>query len=132
MNLEKRIKDLRRELHALKAAFMASGTQINLFTKTLAYNTKENLVTEGGFTYDDQERVVVTFDTTEGVNTLAKLEISGNYDMVPVVRRVPYNGGAKWVVSSTPRYSGGWQATSYNFVVQSLVNGTVSAKMIWE
>lgn len=133
MTTEQRIRALRIEANALKQAFMASATQINLITKNLAYSTKKNLINQGGFTYEDQERVVVTYASTEGVNTLAKLEITGDYDTVPIVRRVPYSGGARWVVSNAPKMGiGGWQATNYTFTVQAVVNGTITAKMIWE
>lgn len=133
MNTEQRLRELKRELQALKATFLASATQINLFTKTTSFDTKKNSVTVSGFTYEDQERVVVTFTTTEGVNTLAKLEISGNYDLLPYVRRVPYANGARWVVSNAAKMPGGsWTATHYDFTIQSLVNGTATAAMIWE
>lgn len=85
------------------------------------------------YDYDDNEAVVVTLETTAGTNTLAILELTTNGTYMPVIRRVPYTGGARWVVTAPPRYSGGnWQPTTYNFTVQTLVDGTLSAGMRWE
>lgn len=136
-SISKIIATLRREYHALKQAFEKNATQITLITKKLSYSSARNACSWSGqgfsFNYDDNERIVVTFSTNSGANTLAKLEISGDYTILPQVRRVPYSGGARWIVANAPRTSGGnWQTTSYNFTVQSLVNGTLSAKMIWE
>lgn len=137
MTVSQIIANLRREYHALKQAFQASTTKINLMTKTLQFSTSKNTCNYSGggisFNYEDNERVIVTLTTASGVNTLANLEISGNYDQPPVVRRVPYSGGARWVVSNAPRQSGGnWAPTTYNFTVQTLINGTLTAKMIWD
>mgnify|MGYP006908799114 CR=1 FL=1 len=131
------IEDLKREVRALKVAFQQSATKINLYTKTLNFSTSENLCTQTqdgySFSYADQERVVVTLSTSSGTNTLAQLEVSGNYNQAPIVRRIPYSGGARWIVSNAPKLSGlNWSSTTYNFAVQTLVNGTISAKMIWE
>lgn len=127
---------LRREHKALKMAFEATATKVTLITKTLSFSTSKNACrqTSGGigFDYEDNERVVLTLDTPSGANTIAKLEIDGNYTELPIVRRMPYSGGARWVISNAPRYSGGaWASTTYNFTVQTLINGTLSAKMIW-
>lgn len=137
LDVSKIIKRLRREFHAQKQNYQKVATQINLITKTLTFTTSKNACRYAGggiaFDYEDNERVVVTLATSSGANTLAKLEVSGNYDTVPVVRRVPYAGGARWIISTAPRQSGGaWAATTYNFAVQTLVNGALSAKMVWE
>lgn len=131
------IKNLRQEYHALKVSFAASANNIPLVAKTLNFATSKNACrySSGGiaFNYEDNERVVVTLDTSTGSNTLANLEISGDFTTPPVVRRVPYSGGARWIVMTAPKYSGGnWTATNYHFQVLTLVNGTLSAKMIWE
>ncbi len=137
MTVSQSIANLRREYHALKQAFQASATKINLITKTAQFSTSKNACNYNGgginFNYNDNERVVVTLATASGANTLANLEISGNYEQPPIVRRVPYSGGARWIVSNAPRQSdGNWAATTYNFTVQTLINGTLSAKMIWD
>lgn len=130
------LKKLRREYWALKMAFEATATNVRLTTKTLTFSTSKNACHWSGngqnFDYADNERVVLMLDTASGVNTVAKLEISGNYTDLPIVRRMPYPGGAAWVISNAPRMVGGaWAATTYNFTVQTLVKGTLSAKMIW-
>lgn len=137
MTVSEIVRNLKRELAALKQTFRKSATSIPLYTKTLSYATSKNACRQvysgTGFDYEDNERVVVTLNTSEGANTLAKLEIDGDYDIPPIIRRVPYSGGARWVVANAPRYSsGGWAPTHYNFTVQTLVNGTLAAKMIWE
>lgn len=136
INTQKILKELRQEYKNQKVAFEQAGTNLNLFAKTLSFSTSKNTVTQtvsgSSFSYEDLERVIVTLDTASGSNTLAKLEISGDYDTVPIVRRVPYSGGARWVITTSPKLAGGnWSSTNYNFVAQTLVNGTLSARMIW-
>lgn len=137
-----RLGIIRRELQAQKAAFRRASTNLQLYTKTLTFQTSKNAchfkdtnppVFE--YDYEDNERVVVTLTTPSGYNTLATIEISGNYDVMPVVKRVPFTGGVRWYVSTSPRYNWDdhtWLPTTYNFTVQTLINGTLSAKMYWE
>ena len=137
-----RLGIIRRELQAQKAAFRRASTNLQLYTKTLTFQTSKNEchfkdtnppVFE--YDYEDNERVVVTLTTPSGYNTLATIEISGNYDVMPVVKRVPFTGGVRWYVSTSPRYNWDdhtWLPTTYNFTVQTLINGTLSAKMYWE
>lgn len=136
MDTSGKLRNIRRELQAQKSAFERGASTLNLYTKTLTYSTKKNACrwqdSGSTFNYEDNERVIVTLTTTSGANTLAKLELTGNYSTLPMVRRVPYSGGARWIVATSPRYSGGWQPTDYTFTVQTLVNGTLSAKMYWE
>ena len=137
-----RLSSIRRELQAQKTAYRRASTQLKLYTKTLSFDTKKNACHFADlnpptfeFDYEDNERVVVTLTTTSGYNTLATLEITGNYDVMPVVRRVPFSGGVRWYVSTSPRYNWDdhtWISTHYGFTVQTLVNGTLSAAMIWE
>lgn len=133
IRIQNLIQNLRKEAQAMKVAFERSATAVALITKTTSFQTKKNLVTEDGFSYEDLERVVVTLAGSEGANTIAKLEVAGDYDTVPIVRRVPFSGGARWVVTTAAKYSGGaWAPTTYQFTVHSLVRGELSAKMIWE
>lgn len=136
-----KLKDIRRELQAQKIAQQRSASQIYLHTKSITFNTKVNSCTWTEtnppyvFNYEDNERVVVTLTTPSGVNTLANLEISGNYDLMPTVERVPFSGGARWYVTTSPRYNWDdhtWRTTTYNFTVQTLVDGTLTAAMYWE
>lgn len=134
INVEIKLRNLQKEARALKATFEQAAGKLPLITKTLSFSTSRNAVTENGFTYDDLERVVVTIATASGANTLAKLEVSGNYDTLPVVRRIPFSGGARWIVTTNARIdsSYNWTPTVYQFTVQTLTNGTLTAKMIWE
>ena len=137
MDTSIKMRELRRELQAQKLAYQRASSTLALYTKQLSYSTKKNLChwhdSGSDFDYEENERVIVTLATTTGANTIAKIEIDGDYSTLPVVRRVPYIGGARWVVSTSPKYGGGgWQATNYSFTVQTLVNGTLSAKMYWE
>lgn len=132
------LKTLRREYWALKTAFAATATNIPLTTKTIDFSTNQNrchyVTSSYDFYGDEVERVVVTLTTKTGANTFAKLEISGNAaDAYPTVRRVPFQGGARWVVSNGPRYDGGnWAPTNYTFTVHTMLDGELSAKMAWE
>lgn len=134
---QKILSKLRREYWALKMAFEANATTVRLTTKTLTFTTSKNAchyASSGtNFDYEDNERVVLTLDTPSGANTIAKLEITGDYTELPIVRRIPYSGGARWIISNAPRMVGGaWATTQYEFTVQTLINGTLSAKMIWD
>lgn len=133
------ISDIRREYQALKQAFQASATRLDLSTSKLNFSTKENACVYqdayGSFNYSENERVVVTLNCDSGANTLANLEITTDGLSLPVVRRIPYSGGARWIVSSAPNVdltTYGWKTTNYQFTVNSMVKGTLSAKMIWE
>ena len=138
MNTQALLKNLRRELQALKTAYAAVATTIPLKTKNLTFTTSENVCHyhSGGTDYDYAafERIVITLDTPEGVNTIAKLEFSIDSPFVLSVKRVPYNGGARWIVTGVPNQQGGgaWAPSTYNFAVQTLVDGTLTAKMFWE
>lgn len=137
-----RLSTIRRELQAQKATYRRASSTLQLYTKTLTFSTKKNAchfkdtnppVFE--YDYEDNERVVVTLTTPSGYNTMATLEITGDYEVMPVVKRVPFSGGVRWYVSTSPRYNWGdhtWLSTTYNFTVQTLVNGTLTAKMYWE
>ena len=137
-----KLQQIKRELQAQKVAFSRASSQLPLYTKNLVYNTKKNACRATDlyppysyYDYEGNERVVVTLNTPSGANTLATLEINGNYDTYPVVRRVPYSGGARWVVATSPRYNWDdhtWRTTTYNFTVQTLVDGVLTAAMFWE
>ncbi len=142
MNTSQKLQTIKRELQAQKIAFMRESSQLRLHTKTLAFSTKKNacrwedtVYPDMSYDYEDAERVVVTLDTDSGVNTLATLELEGDYDEMPVIRRVPYLGGARWTVTTSPSYDWSdhtWRPTNYKFTVHSLVEGALSAEMIWE
>lgn len=142
-NTEKRIHKIENEIEALKTAFAREATNLVIFTKTKDFATSKNEITarQSGYdphTYYGDERVIVTFDTENGANTPAILELTsdnaystGSYGRL-VVQRLPYNGGARWQVEAPPNDMNSWRATNYRFVVHSLINGTLGAKMIWQ
>ena len=137
--IEKEIKKLQEEIEAQKAVFEKTALQLPVVTKTISFTTKANPMNidyGGGTTYsfDGNERVVVTFATSRGSNTAAVLEMTSDGIMADLkVKRVPYAGGARWVVYSMPNYSEGNRIdTHYTFTVQSALDGTLEAKMIWE
>lgn len=137
-NVEKQIKELNTEADALKVAYEAAAMNIPVVTKTLSFTTSKNeiSITFGGqtTTYPDYERTVLTFATAYGQNTVAQLELTTNATLSPKIQRVPYSGGARWIINAQPRLDGNnnWLATTYNFTVQTAIDGTLSAKMIWQ
>lgn len=137
-NVEKQLNALETEAHALKIAYEQAATSMPVFTTALDFTPAKNeLVTRYGSTSRTEngiERVVLTLDTEMGANTLATLELETNADAAPNIRRVPYNGGARWVITNQPRVqsgswqSGNWLPTTYRFQVQSLVKGILRAE----
>lgn len=143
MIVEKEVKKLEDEMKALKATFEKMALQMPVFTNSVNFTTSANpmhIDYSGGSTYDfdGNERVVVTLSTNSGVNTLATLEIEmDGFTSDFKVKRVPYSGGARWIIYNSPNYgevSGDYQRidTNYTFTVQSAVDGTLEAKMIWQ
>ena len=137
--IEGQIAKLERELEAQKTAYEKIATQLPVFTRSINYSTKANPITitypnNTTFSFDGNERVVVTFSTSRGSNTIADLEITKDGQMIDLkVRRIPYSGGARWIVYTLPNYNGGNRvSTNYNFTVQSAVDGILGARMIWE
>lgn len=131
MNVESELIKLENESKALKATFERAATTITLFTNGITHTTTQNqmtVVTSGGTYYqNDPERVIVTFNTNTGANTIAKLEIATDNTDLPVVRRLPYSGGAQWSVCAGTKNTSPWQPTNYTFTVQSLMDGALSA-----
>lgn len=161
MNAAQELQKLEQEVKAIRAAFQQNAATMKVYTSTLQFTTSENFtswtnsgsyetqdwpalismeIQSDGKRFDD-ETIVVTFDCDAGINTFASLEIdpinvkSGM--AVLTVERVPYSGGAQWLITLQPRstQSGGydvWQPSTLNFAVQSAAPGTLGAKMIWQ
>lgn len=142
--METELKKLEEEIRAQKTAFEKMGTQMPVFTKSVDFSTLANPMRidygDGSepYEFDGNERVVVTYATSRGSNTLATLEMTiDGFRNSLKVKRVPYTGGARWIVYNTPTYAevgGNYQrvATNYTFTVQSAVDGTLDARMIWQ
>lgn len=135
MKTEQWIQKLENESKALKASFERSANSIPIITKTASFTTSANDITTNypgfpGYPQPGPERVIVTFDTVTGTETLAVLEMTHDYTdgFQPVVRMVPYSNGAKWIVTNDADYlgDGATKRVAYNFVVLSLIDGAVS------
>lgn len=137
-----RLKAIRRELQAQKIAYSQGTLSLPLHTISQTFSTKKNLChvhdlwyPGSDYDYEGYEQVIVTLNTPTGENTLATLEMTGDYLESPTVRRLPYLGGARWSVITSPNYiwiDKTWIPTNYNFTVQSLVDGTLDIRMVWE
>jgi hypothetical protein len=133
MNTEKWLKQLEDESKALKQVFDRSALSMTIFTKTASISTSQNKITvtyPDGSTdsFNDQERIVVTFNTKTGANTLAKLEYTTTSPFIPIKRLQTYSGGARWMLSNNPNInnSGQWTSAKYDITVQSFLDGTLS------
>lgn len=168
MNTESQIQKLEREIEEMKVSFAQSASTMKTSTTTMSFQTLANLCTRDGSAvhgpdeqswtrvtsemyYHEQgsdvyyctECVEVTFNSNNGTNVLATLEINVLNVEYPSVRttRIPYNGGAKWILHIDPNVtshsSGGnrywtWEPTNLQIAVQSNTAGILGAKMIWQ
>lgn len=137
--MEKELIRLEEEIKAQKAAYEKMALQMPTFTTSVDFTTLANPMSidqgSGAYNFDGNERVVVTFTTSRGSNTLAVLEmISDGLKADLKVKRIPYTGGARWIVYDLPNFDSGGNRidTHYTFTVQSAVEGTLGAKMIWQ
>lgn len=138
--MEAELKKLEDEIEAQKAAYEKMAIQMPIFTKSINFTTSANPMNirypdNTNYSFDGNERVVVTFTTSRGSNTLATLELTSDAIKADLkIKRVPYSGGARWIVYDIPNYDGGGNRidTHYTFTVQSAVAGTLGAKMVWQ
>lgn len=135
MNLEKTLAKLEDEIKALKNAYEQTALQIPVFTYEKDFTTSINNITitypdNDAYSFEGWNRTVITFISERGVNALAVLEIlpddGGTGIATLKVRRVPYSGGARWILLDV----GGER--NYKFVVHSSVKGSLDARMIWQ
>lgn len=163
MSVETQIEELKNEMAALKTSFNQVSMSLDVYTTSLEFSTSPNQIQwnsnnldqtkpcylfsldgtsdlQGNHNSYGRERVEVTFDCDAGINTFASLEIDliDANDWAVWVKRVPYSGGARWIVLLTDNavLSGGvwqsWKANVVKFTVQSAAPGTLGAKMIWQ
>lgn len=134
MTTEQWLSKLENESKALKQGFERSATSIPLFTKSISYSTNRNAMTMtytgASMVVSEPERVIVTFNTLNSLNTLAKLEIQTDSNRLPLVRRLPYSGGARWSVTAGTKNDSTWETTNYTFVVHSFINGEISVSEV--
>ena len=135
MSTEKVLADLENEVKALKTAYEQTALQLPVFTYSIDFRTTLNKmkVTYPGGTpveFDGIGRVEITFTSSRGANALAFLEVKNNDAGTETVaikyRRVPYSGGAKWILFGINT------ETVYTIQVQTAMQGTLGAKMIWQ
>ena len=97
---------------------------------------------QNGDCYGNEE-ILVTFNCASGSNTIASLEIkeiSVNAGVVFLsARRIPYSGGARWIINLPPNTTLDgdtgyhiWSPSTIQIAVQSMIEGTLEAKMIWQ
>lgn len=161
MSVQGQINKLEEEIKAIKASFEQSAAQMPMYSSEITFTTSMNMVrythppinplewaTLVSLPNIDQntscgvEPIIVTFTCDKGINTFANLEIlvieSLDGLFVTTVRRIPYSGGARWLVTAQPNHEYKqdgyveWHPTKLKFVVKSAVTGTLGAKMIWE
>ena len=164
MRTDSQIKQLEQEIKALKTSFEQSASMLTVYTEEISFQTSMNVTNftnSGSYnplewqtlvamnrtsdgTRFSIETVQVTFRCEAGINTFASLEIdklNGEEAGLRTIsqRRIPYSGGARWLVTVAPNatligttgyYS--WNPTQLKFAVQSAVKGTLEAKMIWQ
>lgn len=141
-SIQKQLAKAEDEIKALKAIFDKNATSLPIFTKTINFSTQENrcemiLPGTSPYQFSGGERVIVEFITTNGINTIADLEYTWSRDdlALPKCRRVPFNGGVAWEINGDADIdlqTGNWKATTYNFTVNSVVDGNLRARMIWQ
>lgn len=162
MKVDQQLQKIEQEIESIRSAFSYNASNMSVYTSTLTFTTSENITTwtnsesynplqwsslvsmyttSGGDRFDT-ETIVVTFDCNAGVNTFANLEI----DFVDIkqglavvsCRRIPYAGGARWLVTVQPKATTDgdghdvWQPSTLEFAVQSAVQGNLTARMIWQ
>lgn len=162
MRVDSQLQKLEQEIASIRAAFSQNASSMDIFTSTVEFTTSRNTTnwsnsgsynplqweplvsmrrTAGGDRFGS-ETIEVTFSCNAGINTFANLEINF-VDVkeglaVLSCRRVPYSGGARWIVIVQPKstmdgygnYT--WQPSTLKFAVQSAVQGTLTARMIWQ
>ena len=162
MSVEQQIEQLDDEIKALKASFEQNANSMEVFTTETTFDTRANIVNasnSGSYSPLDwskiwsipkdqygngygTETIVVTFNCTNGINTFASLEFTvlapAGFNIAST-KRIPYNGGARWLIMIDPnltaigetgRYS--WSPTKLHIAVQSATRGTMEVKMLWD
>ncbi len=159
MRVENQIQSLEKEIEALKVSFSQAAGTMSLNTASDTITTTKNtyyisnpgffnplewvrlteLLEQGGSIdsgpYIGYELIQVTYAADNGSNVLASLEFE---DLTPdgatisQIRRVKYNGGARWVIVCYPNVelvSGlgeyTWSPTSLKIVVRAIMPGTL-------
>lgn len=162
MRVDSQLQKIEQEIESIRTAFSQNASSMAIYTSTLDFTTSRNTTNwsnSGSYSPLEWEPLIsmfqssngdrfaaetieVTFTCNAGINTFANLEI----DFVEVSpgwavvssRRVPYSGGARWLVITRPNFSGStpgeytWLPTRLRFAVQSAMQGNLTARMIWQ
>lgn len=140
-NIQEQLSKLEDEVKALKTIYAKNATNLPTFEKYLRFSTSENKCTQeergNSYSYSGNERVIVEFRTVNGLNTIADLEFDwsqGGDTTMPKCHRIPFNGGVAWEVSAQANRDSNynWVTTTYDFNVNSVVDGTLTARMVWQ
>lgn len=164
MRTETQLQKLEQELQAIKASFEQSASSMEFYTYENTFSTSLNAINitfpqsvdpmdwtelwlpvldSNKSTRAGEEKIVVTFDCDNNINTFAMLEIEkiqSGTGLRPIsVERKIYNGGARWVVTAMPNVrmvgtSGyyEWNPNILRLVVKSSVRGQLGVKMSWQ
>lgn len=119
-SIEQQIAGLEAEDLALKRAFRQAGKNLAIYSYAKDVTFPTNQVTEktstgAEYKYNGTARITVTFATSTGANTIAKIETTG----VLSVRRAEYQGGARWILTAA-------SGVDRTIAVHSIVPGELS------
>lgn len=162
MRVDSQLQKIEQEIESIRTAFSQNASSMTIYTSTLDFTTSRNTTnwsnssayspleweplismyrTSGGDRFDT-ETIEVTFACTAGINTFANLEIDftsiASGLAVVSSRRVPYSGGARWIVTVRPNSTTDgsgydvWVPSRLRLAVQSAVQGNLTARMIWQ
>lgn len=163
MRVEKQLNELENEIKALKVSFAQSAAGLSYFAYTINFSTSKRAYSisngspwdplswsaltryleEGGVMgvgpYIGEEIVQVTFNSNDGSNVLADLEL-GNFgsSLLAHTIRENYAGGARWKIScspnvtlvTTPGVEYRWSPNSFSITVRSIMPGTLEVKQL--
>lgn len=165
MSVEQEITKLEQELKAIKTSFEQSAAMMKVNKVQMRFSTSANFIqwnphgnwepfkyepldslaastsdSSGNHTGYGNERVVITFNSEKGQNTFASLELNliDAKGWAVWQKRVPYSGGARWIINLLPnvyqdeQYEWHWEPNVLDIAVESSFPGTLGAKMIWE
>lgn len=136
-DIEQQIANLETEGKNLDVAYARTATNIPIYPKKASYSTAANMITMtypgGSSQVPSNERTLVTFNTDTGANTIAELEVnvlnpSQTAGTWPIIRRIPFSGGAQWIVMVNPNFDANFnrQPTNLDFLVVSMMPGTIT------
>lgn len=113
---EKWLKRLEDDANGLDKAYQRLAKNLTVET------TEANYTSSGQYNSAYGNRIVVTFKTSGGGNTLAVLGLTSSAsNLIQCISRCKYDDGARWIIVATANNS-----ISYHFQVKSLLKGTIS------